>query len=252
MVLTKASFTKFNFQWAEWEGGALTAGTQLTAQTDATPLFLGTVSKEWPNPMSAWQVAGAAAQTASVNGAATQPITDYSPDMDGYTMSPGKVMWWPSEKVFGAVSTTAYATMDFMQMNAEYTTYNNAAAVYNSAVTSYNTDKDAYNKALADEAARKADFFKAMFDPAVVIPTRPCQPTQPGAFSGIDFKYDTTTPITAAEKAAMKGTFNQNGGAIAAIASFKVGYQLPSSADTALAAGTGAGHTYGFFGAGDL
>lgn len=199
-----------------------------------------------------WQLDGAAVHAASVNGAAAQPTNDYSPDMDGYTMSPGKVMWWPSEKVNGAVSATAYTTMDFLKMKADYDAYTAVANTYNTAVTSYNTDKDAYNKALADEKTRKADFFKAMFDPAVVIPTRPCQPTQPGAFSGIDFKYDTTTVITATEKAAMKGTFNQNGGARATAASFKVGYQLPSVADTALAAAAGAGHTYGFFGAGDL
>lgn len=207
MALTKAQFVKFNFQWAEWEGGVLTAGTQLVPTANATPLFIGGTTKEWPNPMMSFTLDGALAHTASASGAAAQPITDFDPLMDGYTMSPGKVMWWPSEKVNGAVSTTAVTTMDFLKMKADYDGYTAAANTYNTAVTSYNTDKDAYNKALADEKTRKADFFKAMFDPAVVIPTRPCQPTRPGAFSGVDFKYDTTTAITDAEKLTMKGTF---------------------------------------------
>ena len=252
VVLTKAGLTKFNMQWAEWESGLLTDGSIGVKMTDTTPLFLGTVTKAWPNPLKSWAVNGALTQASFVSGLGLQPINDYSPDADGYTLSPGKIAWWPSEKINGAVSTTATTQMDFLKLKSEYDTYTAAANTYNTAVTTYNTNKDAYNKALTDEAARKADFFKAMFDPAVTIPERPCQPDRPAAFSGVDFKYDTTVAITTAEKAAMKGTFAYNGGSVSANTSFRVGYQLPAITDAAITAGDGAGHTYGYFGAGNL
>jgi hypothetical protein len=121
------------------------------------------------------------------------------------------------------------------------------ANTYNTAKSDYETKKTAYNKALADEKTRKADFFKAMFEPAVVIPERPCQPTRPGAFSGLDFTFATTT-ITDAEKGAKKAVFTQNGGIQVKTASYKMGYQMASSDAATYAAG--AGHTYGLLGQG--
>jgi len=53
---------------------------------------------------------------------------------------------------------------------------NSAYNSYNSAVSKYNPLKTAYNKALKDEEDRAKN--KPM-DKAIVIPTRPCPPTQP-------------------------------------------------------------------------
>lgn len=221
--------------------------------TNVTPIWGGVLTKSFPNPIKAWDYSGTAFAGVSAYVSGTvEPITDFDPLTDGYTMSPGKVMWWPSEKINSVVSTTATSTQDFMKMKAEYDAYTSTANTYNTALGTYNTNKDAYNKALTDEAARKADFFKSIFDPAVVIPERPCQPTRPNAFVGVDFKYDTTTAITATEKTVMMGTFNQNDGSINVSASFKLGYFLPSAATTAVTATAGAAHTYGYFGNGDL
>jgi hypothetical protein len=144
-----------------------------------------------------WKTVGVATTGLSTNGAATQPFTDFDPYSNGYSATPGKVQWWPSDAGFGL--TTATATMDFLQLSAEYTAYKSIADTYNTAKSDYETKKTSYNKALADEKTRKADFFKAMFEPAVVIPERPCQPTRPDAFSGLDFLYASTAAAPTAD-----------------------------------------------------
>jgi len=55
---------------------------------------------------------------------------------------------------------------------------------YNSAKSSYDGLKNTYETALDGETARKADFFKSMFEPVIAIPERPCPPTRPAAFVG--------------------------------------------------------------------
>jgi len=112
MSLTAAKFTTFNFQWAEWEAGALTAGTQLLGG-DATPLFGGAIGTgQWPNPIMAWGRGGVTAANVDVMGLALQPFTDFEPAMNGYVATPGKVMYWPSEIGFNKES--AVATMDIL------------------------------------------------------------------------------------------------------------------------------------------
>jgi len=195
-----------------------------------------------------WETNHAALATAApafVNGGANQPFEDFDSNTSGYAASPGLVQWWPSEA--GLALLTATATMDFLQLSAEYASYTTMANTYNTAKSDYETKRTEYNTQLAAEKTRQADFFKAMFEPAVVIPERPCQPTRPDAFSGIDFKYAETVATTAPNKLLSHGTFNQNGGVQAAAASYKLGYQLPTNA---AAWAVGAAHTYGLLGQG--
>lgn len=140
--------------------------------------------------------------------------------------------------------------MDFMKLKADYDAYSTQVSTYNTAKDDYNTKKDAYNKALSDEAARMKDFFKSIFEPATVIPERPCQPTRLAAFDGVDFKYATTAAITDANKLLNHGTFNQSGMLQVPAASFKVGYQIANADASAVTAMAGVGHTYGLFGQG--
>ena len=114
MSLTAAKFTTFNFQWAEWEAGALTAGTQLLGAA-ASPLWGGPLgSGQWPNPIMSWATGGVAAASSSikVNALGGQPFADFEPAMNGYVATPGKVMYWPSEIGFNKES--AVATMDIL------------------------------------------------------------------------------------------------------------------------------------------
>lgn len=164
-------------QWAEWEGGVLAAGTDLVATTEAAPFYAGTPLTAMPNPLRAYTFNSLVSGSSNSYVSTKLPIMDTDPYANGYSMSPGTVAFYPDEKFNGAENADHFATQDFMQLKAAYDSYTSEANTYNSLVSTYNTDKDAYNKALADEKARKEDFFKSIFDPAVVIPTRPCQPT---------------------------------------------------------------------------
>jgi hypothetical protein len=55
---------------------------------------------------------------------------------------------------------------------------------YNAVKATYDSDKTKYNDAVTKENDRLKDIFKAAFDPAVTIPTRPNNPNPPSKFSG--------------------------------------------------------------------
>jgi len=129
--------------------------------------------------------------------------------------------------------------------NASYTTYNSAKSTYDTAKTAYNT-------ALTAEKARVADFFKAMFDPAVTIPARPCQPTMPAAYMGPNVDHTITnaayTTINATSKALGYGAFGRN-----AIAKPTLNSGFLSSTPDSTAtppAFTWTGHVFGLWGQG--
>jgi hypothetical protein len=48
----------------------------------------------------------------------------------------------------------------------------------------YDIERVAYNTAIANEKTRSADFFKNLFEPAITIPQRPCNPVVPTAWTG--------------------------------------------------------------------
>lgn len=106
--------------------------------------------------------------------------------------------------------------MDWIEYKRKYDAYNTASSTFETTKTSYNTLKDAYNTALNTELLRKADLFKAVFDPVTVVPQRPCPPDQPAAWSGVDFKWamtgtgNTFAEWTADNKAALYATFSMN------------------------------------------
>jgi len=90
-----------------------------------------------------------------------------------------------------------------------------------------------------------------MFEPMVEIPKRPCPPTKPDNFAGVDFVYETPSSLTidAAFKAG-KGRFAQNGGVQNKAASFRLGYVI-SAQDQSTFVGDKIGHTYGLLGLSD-
>jgi len=59
-----------------------------------------------------------------------------------------------------------------------------AIEAFNNAANSYNGLKSTYEKALDDETARKADVFKAAFEPPIAVPTRPCPPSKVSDYTG--------------------------------------------------------------------
>jgi len=77
---------------------------------------------------------------------------------------------------------------------------------YNSVKSTYESDVKKYNDAVDKENERLKDVFKAGFDPAVVIPTRPNNPSPPAAFQGPYLALDKiiSTSPTAWEATATK------------------------------------------------
>jgi hypothetical protein len=64
MSSAPASWVKFQFQWVEWESGALT-GQQLLATTQVAPMWYGDFSagEEWPNPVQSYTQTGTPGST---------------------------------------------------------------------------------------------------------------------------------------------------------------------------------------------
>jgi len=73
----------------------------------------------------------------------------------------------------------------------------------------FNTDNGAYEKlrtvyedAKTAETARLADALKAAFEPVIAIPSRPCAPSRPMAYSGVSLDLGSATAYPATFTAA--------------------------------------------------
>jgi hypothetical protein len=115
-------------------------------------------------------------------------------------------------------------------------------------LTAFNTAAAAYNTKAKEEKARKADATKAVFDPPIAVPARPCAPTVPAAYAGPVPNFAGTAALTAAQKTANAATWAENSGVAAATSSFKMGYLQVNAADTATAGDVNAGHVFGILG----
>lgn len=120
----------------------------------------------------------------------------------------------------------------------------------------YNTDKDDYNKKTADEKARRADIFKATFEPAIKIPKRPCPPTPPTAVKPLNLDYNeqiekgTAYPAFADDKVGYAYFVDAAGSTtFSAAAGLSHGFIQVSADGTGLA--SDAGKIMGVFGQGD-
>lgn len=74
-----------------------------------------------------------------------------------------------------------YTTMDGGILTAMLKMAKDSKTAFDASAATYETAKTAYNTALKDEKARDA---AATPDP-IVIPTRPCPPTAPSAYTGL-------------------------------------------------------------------
>lgn len=110
-------------QWAEWEDGVLSAGTDLVATTSAAPFYGGTVLSAMPNPLRAYAFNSAVSGSSASYVSTKLPIMDTDPYANGYSMSPGTVAFYPDEKFNGVDNETHFATQDFVQLKASYDTY---------------------------------------------------------------------------------------------------------------------------------
>lgn len=109
----------------------------------------------------------------------------------------GNVYWVPQKA--GSQSNIQYTTMDSSLLLELRGITDAANSAFEGAKGAYEPDRLDYNKKVADEAARLKDFFKAGFEPAIKIPTRPCPPSRPAAYAGPQLrlakKDDDTTDL---------------------------------------------------------
>lgn len=74
-----------------------------------------------------------------------------------------------------SIADTKGTVTDYV-LQKQLSVYNSVVTTYATAKTGYDALKTSYNSALTTEETRVGDFFKAAFEPAVAIPTRPCPP----------------------------------------------------------------------------
>lgn len=92
----------------------------------------------------------------------------------------GTAVWYTNVAgVAGPYIGTQYAMREAIQIANDYASYKAKYATFTTASTGYKTTMTTYDTALTAETTRAADFMKAMFEPPVAIPQRPCPPEQP-------------------------------------------------------------------------
>lgn len=246
---TTALWTKYQFQWVEWDSEAMT-GNMILNTSSSTPAFLGAYSGQWPNPMKTWTVAGV---SSALQASAVVPITSNA--AMPFPGSIGDINFYPSEA--GPYKYTNLQTWDYGQLKMEYDAYNVVKSAYNTRLLAYNKLKDEYNLALKEEKARVADLFRAAITPPTSIPDRPCKPDHIAAYTGPKMVWSTATTAFSAwtdtTKAEKSAILKENSSVDNVIGSFKSGY-IQTSTDTSItqtaALIQNVYHTYGLLGQG--
>lgn len=141
---------------------------------DAADFYLGTYDNTgtnlWLNPLqtrdsgAGWNV-----------GLSSFAFTDYnSANVPG---SIGNAIYYPG--FTGPFKESQTMTVDTAVLFKLYDMKTAEYNAYEALRTTYETSKEAYNKAITNEKARRADFFKSFIDSPLTIPARPCPPTKP-------------------------------------------------------------------------
>lgn len=151
--------------------------------TDTGPAYLGTyvATKPWPNPLKTTAL-GSITANALTFYEETDPKSTPPGDIDKLAFYPYLV--GPFQDNALAVNTVSYSLVK--QQYEAYTTMYNAFA---GTKTSYDTLRTAYNTELVKEKKRQSGAFTSIFDPEIKLPTRPCTPDRPPAFTGIQMYW---------------------------------------------------------------
>lgn len=110
--------------------------------------------------------------------------------------SAGSVYWVPNKP--GLQAGMQYSKMDSGLLAEMQGVQRAAYAAFESEKGKYDGERGTYDAAVKDEKARLADFFKAGFDAPIKVPSRPCPPSRPAAYSGPSLNIYTGTDVLAA------------------------------------------------------
>lgn len=180
--MTTSDNLNFYFQFIEWISPAAFGTNAAMPTADDTTyqigkLAPGTNKHVYLNPQTVTSAAG--------NVWLAHTLTSVSvPDPEAYYPgSIGEVAYFPALE--GPSKTTQVIAVDASVILDRFAFVSSVFNDYSGKLTTFNGDKTTYDDAAQKEADRRADFFKAMFDPPVTVPTKPCPPTQPKDYSGV-------------------------------------------------------------------
>lgn len=178
ITFTKADYVKVLVQWVEWLDSASLGTDAVLPTTSAANYHIG--------------------DYATADGVFINPLTDQDSDTKWkksvFTLLEYKE---PSKQWAGSIGVANYYTQKSgvfkdTQINAiesgalinavKYK--NDENSKFNKVKSTYESDKTKYNDAVTKENDRLKDIFKAAFDPAVKIPTRPTVPSPPASYQG--------------------------------------------------------------------
>lgn len=174
-------YAAFEFQYIEWINVAALGTNGVIGATDDTKYFAGayaTTGGVFVNP------AVTMPSGVSLLGVTLAFYDSYqNAPNDWIPGSVGKAIYYPnSTGQWSDAQTIAHDSSVLLdRFSFVSDIYNN----YNTQLSTYNGLKTTYNDAATKESERLKDFFKATFDPPVLVPTRPCAPSQPAEYSGV-------------------------------------------------------------------
>lgn len=179
--MTTADVNDILIHYVEWLNTTALGTNAIIGASDITTFFLGNyVATDgiWFNPAVQSTITLTAEQIKAWDFATVTAYQNWTP-IGQVGGSIGTIHYYPGQAGYQMETQTA-------EVDSGYVFANHAAqlAIYND----FNTKKmasnalvTAYNDAKAAETARMADAIKAVFDPKIVIPARPCPPTVPQA-----------------------------------------------------------------------
>jgi len=210
----------------------------------------GGLGEQWLNPVASKSLAGTNWPLTAINWTASG--TDPNASLPG---SIGAVTYYPGYE--GDAKEVQTTTLDSEQVMAGYAMKKADNDAYNTLNGDYEKMRTSYDDASTAETARLADALKAAFEPKISIPTRPCAPVRPSAYSGVFLNFQATPVAYEAtyEKNGKRGQLVQDVGVTAsnnkpaANVSLKKGYTYPTLDTSAGTKAIGvAGHVFGRLG----
>lgn len=191
--MTKADTLAFTIHWIElFDKSGITAAQKLPA-ADAADYYLGAYDDSgtnlWLNPLQ------------TIDAGTTWPVSNLAWKYTDYNSAnvPGSIgdaIYFPGFD--GPFKLTQTKTIDTAVLFKLYTMKTAEYNAYEALRTTYETSRTAYNKAIENEKARRADFFKSILETPLTIPARPCPPTKPATWDwlNLDIKGSQATGAT--------------------------------------------------------
>ena len=197
-----SDYLTFFLHYVEWAGVAALASTAVLPAADAADFFLGAYATGTNgalhlNPLTNSGTTPAFPTTTNwyKNALITTTASTYLDPNTKFPGTIGAVKYFPGME--GDAKEVQMMSMDQMQMKSMYDMTTKSNDQFNSDNGAYEKLRTVYEDAKTAETARLADALKAAFEPVIAIPSRPCAPTRPMAYSGVTLDLASTVAYPA-------------------------------------------------------